>query len=83
MQESEELITGHPGGLATIHADSASKALTRMEQLIEESGVRASKALISDAVNLVIFIEKTREGRRVKEIKEVGFDGGGYELQEQ
>lgn len=63
--------TGHPGGCATVHADSAIKGLTRLEQLVQEACVTPSKALIAEAVNVVIYIEKNDRGREVKEIIEV------------
>lgn len=72
--------TGHPGGLATIHADSARKALSRMEQLVEEGGVKASARLIADAVNLIIYIEKTARRREVKELLSVVWDVNDYSL---
>jgi type IV secretion system protein VirB11 len=72
--------TGHPGGCATIHADSAARALSRLEQLIEEAGVPPSKALIAEAVNLIVYIEKTKTSRTVKEILQVSFGGGEYRL---
>lgn len=62
--------TGHPGGIATLHANSADGGLVRLEQLIAESGVQADmKALIDEAVNLVIFIEKRGKKRVISEIK--------------
>ena len=60
--------TGHPGGIATIHANSAVLALARLEQLIGERSQSASQSLIAEAVDVVAFIEKTQEGRRVTEI---------------
>ena len=72
--------TGHPGGLATIHADSARKALSRMEQLVEEGGAKASSRLIADAVNLVIYIEKAPRGRVVKELVAVDWGNSDYLL---
>lgn len=72
--------TGHPGGCATVHADSAKKGLTRLEQLIEEAGVRPSPQLIADAVNLVIYIEKTATGRIVRDLASVEFSNGQYLL---
>src|SRR5262249_25204304 len=33
--------TGHPGGLTTLHANSAHGALQRLEQLVEEAGIVA------------------------------------------
>lgn len=68
--------TGHPGGIATVHANSAFGSLIRMEQLIAEGTAAPMQQLIAEAVNLVVFIEKTGNGgRRVKEILAVdGFD---------
>lgn len=77
------LNTGHPGGLCTVHADSAEKALLRLEQLIEESGVRPSPRMIADTIHIVVFIERTAEGRHIKEIVEVtGFNGERYTIRE-
>ena len=62
--------TGHPGGIATLHANSADSGLVRLEQLIAESGIQADmKALIDEAVDLVIFIEKQGGKRVIKEMK--------------
>ena len=62
--------TGHPGGIATLHANSADGGLVRLEQLIAEANVVADmKALINEAVDLVIFIEKSGGRRVISEIK--------------
>ena len=67
--------TGHPGGIATVHANSAAGGLIRMQQLISEVTQAPMFELISEAVNMVIYIEKTSTGRVVKEILEVqGYD---------
>ena len=64
--------TGHPGGIGTFHADSATEALERLEELVEEAGVGAKQKLIGRAVDLVIFMQKTPQGIRVlSEIIEV------------
>ncbi|MDO4777677.1 MAG: P-type conjugative transfer ATPase TrbB [Cardiobacteriaceae bacterium] len=69
--------TGHPGGIATLHANSADSGLVRLEQLIAESGIQADmKALIDEAVDVVIFIEKSNGGRRIREIKTYYRAGG-------
>lgn len=60
--------TGHPGGCATVHADSAAKGLTRLEQLVQEAGVVHSKSIIGEAVNLIVYIEKENNERRVKQV---------------
>jgi type IV secretion system protein VirB11 len=49
--------TGHPGGIATVHANSARSALYRLEQLIQEAVVTVPKRLIAEAIDLIVFIE--------------------------
>lgn len=72
--------TGHPGGISTIHADSALSTLTRLESLINESeDVRGSdiRSLIGETVDVIINISKTgsEAGRNIQEIIEVeGYD---------
>jgi type IV secretion system protein VirB11 len=73
--------TGHPGGIATIHAGSALGALTRLEQLIQEVVVTVPKALIAEAVNVIVFIASRGRARRVEDIMQVnGLTAGGYEV---
>lgn len=45
--------TGHPGGIATVHANSARAALRRLEQLTGEVSQQPMHAVIADAVDLV------------------------------
>ncbi|MEF2118055.1 P-type conjugative transfer ATPase TrbB [Pseudomonas aeruginosa] len=83
--EALELIkvwgTGHPGGIATIHAGSAQGALLRLEQLVLEVAVNPPRALIAEAVNVVIFIAGRGRLRRIESISRVtGFDDAGYHL---
>lgn len=74
--------TGHPGGIATIHAGSAHGALTRLEQLVQEVAVTASRALIAEAVHVIVFIAGRGCARRVEEIVRVcGHGSSGYQLQ--
>lgn len=71
--------TGHPGGAATVHANSANAGLIRMEQLVAEATAAPMQALIAEAVDLIIAIEKTATSRRVKEVVTVsGHDGTNY-----
>jgi type IV secretion system protein VirB11 len=73
--------TGHPGGIATIHAGSAQGALLRLEQLVLEVAVNPPRALIAEAVNVVIFIAGRGRLRRIECIARVtGFDDAGYHL---
>lgn len=64
--------TGHPGGCATVHANSARAGLTRLEQLIQEAVMTVPKELIAEAVNIVIHIERAGHGRKVRDIVRVG-----------
>ena len=71
--------TGHPGGIATVHANSAAAALTRLEQLVAESSNQPMPEVIGEAVDLIVSIERTASGRAVREILRVeGFGGGQY-----
>ena len=77
--------TGHPGGLATVHANDASSGLLRIKQLIEEGlqGGKADPEVIAEAVGLVVVIQKTSvaPGRRVSEMVCVqGYENGAYVL---
>lgn len=63
--------TGHPGGVATVHANSATAGLIRLEQLIAEATPTPMPVLIGEAVDLVVSIAKTPTGRKVQEILHV------------
>jgi type IV secretion system protein TrbB len=70
--------TGHPGGIATVHANSARSALYRIEQLCQEGVVTVPRRLIAEAINLVVFIHGRGTGRRIETVAEVtGLDGNG------
>jgi len=62
--------TGHPGGACTVHANHARAGLRRLEQLIAEVSRAPMRALIAEAVNLIVSIIRTDEapGRRVNEV---------------
>ncbi len=63
--------TGHPGGVATVHANSASSALSRLEQLTAERAHEIPRALIGEAIDLIIHIGRRGDKRRVEEILRV------------
>ncbi|MBU2824286.1 P-type conjugative transfer ATPase TrbB [Acidithiobacillus ferrooxidans] len=66
--------TGHPGGIATLHANNPEAALLRLDQLCQEAGVPAQQTLIHEAVDIVLQIARDREhpaGRRITAIYEV------------
>jgi len=74
--------TGHPGGIATVHANSAPAALTRIEQLVQEAVVTVPRRLIAEAVDLIVFISGRGLQRRIASIVRLtGVDpDGGYGL---
>ena len=74
--------TGHPGGIATVHANSASAALTRVEQLVQEGVVTVPRRLIAEAVDVIVFISGRGTQRRIASIVRLaGVDpDGGYGL---
>ncbi|MBW4656515.1 MAG: P-type conjugative transfer ATPase TrbB [Kaiparowitsia implicata GSE-PSE-MK54-09C] len=72
--------TGHPGGVTTIHANSAVSALRRLEQLTAEVSQQSMHAVIGEAVDLVLSIERAGRGRRVSDVMHVnGFNGAQYQ----
>jgi len=72
--------TGHPGGIATVHANSAASALYRIEQLIQEAVVTVPRRLVADAIDMIVFIAGRGTARRIETIVRVaGLDpDGGY-----
>lgn len=72
--------TGHPGGIGTYHADSAEEALPRMEELVEEATPAPKQALIGRALDVIVYLRKTPEGRKVTDILGVEkWDGNARE----
>ena len=63
--------TGHPGGIATVHANSARSALYRIEQLVQESVNVIPRRLIADAIDMIVFIAGRGSARRIETIAEV------------
>jgi pilus assembly protein CpaF len=81
----QAINTGHAGSLSTIHANSARQALSRLATLTLQSEIdvpyRAIQSEIGDLINLVVQVERRREGRRVTELLRVGgfdSDAGRY-----
>lgn len=70
--------TGHPGGVATVHANSATAALFRVEQLVQEAVVTVPRRLVAEAIDLVIFISGRGTARRVEApVQVTGLDASG------
>jgi pilus assembly protein CpaF len=76
------LNTGHRGALSTLHANSPTDALRRLETLALMAGVGLPHAAIRDQLGrgfeLVVHLERFRDGRRVvTEVAEVVREAGG------
>lgn len=68
------LNSGHMGSLSTVHANSAEEALWRLETLALSDGgvaVDAVRRQIRAGIHAVVQVERSREGRRIDEIREV------------
>jgi len=73
----QAMNTGHAGSMSTIHANTAADALSRIENMVLTANVglpgRAILGQIASAVDLVIQIERMRDGvRRITEVCELG-----------
>nr|WP_276521250.1 P-type conjugative transfer ATPase TrbB [Agrobacterium rubi] len=74
--------TGHPGGVTTIHSNTAMSALRRLEQLTAEASQQPMQEVIGEAVDLVVSIERTVKGRRVREVIHIeGYRTGRYQTE--
>ncbi|MEL6237286.1 MAG: P-type conjugative transfer ATPase TrbB [Pseudomonadota bacterium] len=73
--------TGHPGGIATLHANSALAGLHRLEQLIGEASANIPHELIAEAIDCVVFIARRGGRRRVETVARLnGLTPDGYAL---
>lgn len=57
--------TGHPGGVATLHAGSALGALLRLEQLIQEAVVTVPRGLIAETIDVIAVLAGRGRQRRL------------------
>ncbi|MEG2457895.1 MAG: CpaF family protein [Bacilli bacterium] len=72
----QAMNTGHDGSLSTLHANGPIDALNRLETMILMAGldipIKAVREYISNAIDIVIDIERLADGRRkVASISEV------------
>jgi pilus assembly protein CpaF len=77
----QAMNTGHDGSMSTVHANTPRDALFRLENMVLMAAanlpLRALRAQIASAINLVVQIERMRDGiRRVERICEIsGMEG--------
>ena len=63
--------TGHPGGVATVHASSVEGALLRLDRLAQRANVPSQRQLIAEAIHIIVVIEGGNGGRRVTDLARV------------
>ena len=84
----QAMNTGHDGSMTTIHANSARDAVSRLENMIAMAGIempiKAVRAQIASAVNLIVQASRLQDGsRRMVSITEVtGMEGDVISMQE-
>jgi pilus assembly protein CpaF len=84
----QAMNTGHDGSLSTVHANAPRDAIARLETLILMAGMdlplRAIREQITSAVDLIVQIQRLRDGtRRVVAVTEVhGMEGQTVTLQD-
>ena len=77
----QAMNTGHDGSMTTVHANSPRDALFRLENMVMMANLsiplRAIRALIASALNLIVHIERMRDGvRRIQNVAEIaGMEG--------
>lgn len=72
----QSLNTGHQGTLATLHANTPREALKRIEVLCllaagSSLPLGALRELLAGGIRWIVQVERTPEGRRVKELVEI------------
>lgn len=64
--------TGHPGSMSTIHADSPTRALEQLALLVLQTGTQLRRedvlAYVSSIVDVSVQLERTSNGRRIKQL---------------
>jgi pilus assembly protein CpaF len=77
----QAMNTGHEGSMTTVHANSTRDALARLENMVLMAGMelphRAIREQIAGALNVIIQLERMRDGaRKVVSVSEVhGMEG--------
>ncbi len=77
----QAMNTGHDGSMSTIHANTSRDALSRMENMVQMGQLGlpslAIRTQIVSAVNLIVQVERQRDGgRRITQVTEVvGLEG--------
>ena len=84
----QAMNTGHDGSMTTIHANNARDGISRLENMVAMAGIemplKAVRAQIASAVNLIVQASRLQDGsRRMVSITEItGMEGEVISMQE-
>jgi pilus assembly protein CpaF len=84
----QAMNTGHDGSMTTVHSNSPRDTLRRIETMVLMAGLelplRAIREQIASAINLVVHMERMRDGtRKVVKVSEVqGMEGDSIVMQD-
>ncbi len=84
----QAMNTGHDGSLTTLHANSSRDALTRLETLMQMSGIslpdKAMREQIASAIHVIVQVSRLSDGRRkIMSISELtGMEGNVVTMQD-
>jgi len=84
----QAMNTGHDGSLTTLHANSSRDALTRMETLMQMSGIslpdKAMREQIASAIDVIVQVSRLSDGRRkIMSVSEItGMEGNVVTMQD-
>src|SRR5262252_9486976 len=84
----QAMNTGHEGSMTTIHANSPSDALKRLEQMVTMAGMTSTvgsiRSQIASAITIVMQLQRLPDGKRkVVSVSEViGMEGEDIQMQD-
>jgi pilus assembly protein CpaF len=84
----QAMNTGHDGSLTTLHANSSRDALTRLETLMQMSGIslpeKAMREQISSAIDVIVQVSRLSDGKRkIMSVSEItGMEGNVVTMQD-
>jgi len=84
----QAMNTGHDGSLTTVHSNSPRDTLRRIETMVLMAGMelplKAIREQVASAINLVVHMERLRDGtRKVTQVSEVqGMEGDNIVMQD-
>ncbi len=84
----QAMNTGHDGSLTTLHANTARDALTRLETLMQMSGIslpdKAMREQVASAIDVIVQVSRLSDGRRkIMSVSEItGMEGNVVTMQD-